>query len=45
VDIWFRRGNKQKDINSTREILEKRLVSGIVARKKYNSLLNLIKEV
>jgi uncharacterized membrane protein len=39
--IWFVKNSNLKDGYSTKEILDKRLVSGEITIKEYNSLLKL----
>jgi len=40
--IWFVKNTKQEDIKTPKDILNKRLVSGEINKKEYNSLLKTI---
>lgn len=40
--VWIIKNSNQKNINTPKDILDKRLVSGEINKKEYNSLLNII---
>lgn len=42
--IWFVKNSKQKESYSAKEILDKRLVSGEIKNKEYDSLLKKIQK-
>ncbi|MCK5629799.1 MAG: hypothetical protein KAI26_04230 [Nanoarchaeota archaeon] len=41
--IWFIKNTRQKDIYTPKDILDKRLVSGEITKKEYNTLLKIMK--
>ena len=40
--VWVIKNSNQKDVNTPKDVLDKRLVSGEINKKEYNSLLNTI---
>jgi len=40
--LWFVKNTKQKEIQTPKDILNKRLVSGEITKKEYNSMLKMI---
>jgi len=40
--VWVIKNSNRKDVNTPKDVLDKRLVSGEINKKEYNTLLNII---
>ena len=40
--VWIIKNFKQKDVNTPKDVLDKRLAYGEINKKEYNTLLNII---
>ena len=40
--VWIIKNSKQKDVNTPKDVLDKRLASGEIDKKQYNSILKTI---